>query len=232
MRKGIRMGTKRSRGKQPPPLWTILTCLTWVHIGDARGGATEESNMKRLTIYLAVFAVLLYAGSMPAFAQHGPGGGGPSSGAGPGGGRPSGMGGGADSGMGPGMGSGMGHGASGTAGPSSGPNSGPNSQQQSGRKSVSDLLTQNTKLASQISNLTGTDAQTACSGFKNLGQCVAAAHVSKNLGIDFSALKGKVTGSGSEKLGKAIHDLNPNVDSKSETKKGQQQAHADMNSAS
>jgi hypothetical protein len=117
-------------------------------------------------------------------------------------------------------------------GPPSASNSASGSQAGTGRRSVNDLLTQNTKLASQISDLTGKDAQQACSGFKNLGQCVAAAHVSKNLGIDFTTLKGKVTGSGSENLGKAVHDLNPNVDAKAEAKKGQQQAHSDMKGSS
>jgi erythromycin esterase-like protein len=93
---------------------------------------------------------------------------------------------------------------------------------------MSDLLTQNTKLASKINDLTGMDAQTACAGFKNLGQCVAAAHVSKNLGIGFDTLKGKVTGPDAENLGKAIHGLNPKVNAKSEAKKAQKQAHADL----
>jgi len=41
--------------------------------------------------------------------------------------------------------------------------------------------------------LTGENAQTACNGFKNLGQCVAAAHVAKNLDIPggFDALRGR-----------------------------------------
>ena len=146
----------------------------------------------------------------PAFAQHGHAVGGP------------------PAGVGAGAGSEMGHGPSGTFGPSSASNSAPSSQPESGRRSVDDLLTQNTKLSSQISDLTGKDAKQACSGFKNLGQCVAAAHVSKNLGIDFNTLKGKMTGSGTESLGQAIHDLNQNVDSKAETKKGQQQAHEDL----
>ena len=46
----------------------------------------------------------------------------------------------------------------------------------------------------------------ACNGFKNLGQCVAAAHVAKNLDIPggFDALKAKTTGTGAVSLGKAI----------------------------
>ena len=49
--------------------------------------------------------------------------------------------------------------------------------------SPSDVLSHNTAIAGKIQTLTGQDAQKACSGFKNIGQCVAAAHVAKNLGI-------------------------------------------------
>ena len=68
------------------------------------------------------------------------------------------------------------------------------------------LLNQNTKLASHLQKLlpAGTTPQQACSGFKNLGQCVAAIHVSHNLGISFLDLKAKMMGSKHESLGKAI----------------------------
>jgi hypothetical protein len=95
-------------------------------------------------------------------------------------------------------------------------------------RSVDDLLAQNTKLASQIKDLTGTSAQQACRGFKNLGECVAAAHVSKNLGIGFDALRSKVTGSGAESLGKAIQDLKPEASASAEARKAQGQAKADI----
>ncbi|SRR5712692_1715407 len=165
--------------------------------------------MSRLIIPLTVLALLLYAGSIPVYAQRSHSGGPPS-------------------GVGAGAGTGTGHGLSGTPGPSSASNSTHSSQPDTGKRSVNDMLTQNTKLASQIHDLTGMDAQQACSGFKNLGQCVATAHVSKNLGIDFSTLQGKMTGSGAKSLGQAIHDLYPNVDAKTETKKGQRQAHDDL----
>src|ERR1700688_4873683 len=92
--------------------------------------------------------------------------------------------------------------------------------------SVDDLLAQNTKLASQIKDLTGTSAQQACEGFKNLGECVSAAHVSKNLGIGFDALRSKMTGSGAESLGKAIQDLKPETNASAEARKAQGQAKA------
>jgi hypothetical protein len=104
------------------------------------------------------------------------------------------------------------------------------------------LLTQNTKLSDKISALTGEPAKEACSGFKNLGQCVAAAHVSKNLGITFDCLRSDMTGtaptsgsscpagtgSKSMSLGKSIQTLSPDANRKMETKKGQQQADQDL----
>jgi hypothetical protein len=91
-------------------------------------------------------------------------------------------------------------------------------------------LTQNTKLSSKISSLTGMNAQQACSGFKNLGQCVAGAHVAHNLGgsCTFTNLKGAMTGAHSESLGQAIHGCNPHVDARAEAKKGKKQADDDI----
>ena len=75
----------------------------------------------------------------------------------------------------------------------------------------------------------GGNLQSACSGFKNLGQCVAALHVAKNLNLSFSDLQTKM---GSESLGKAIQDLGgPNVNAKSEAKKANKQASQDLNAA-
>ena len=112
-------------------------------------------------------------------------------------------------------------------------------------KTMDQLLTQNTKLSDKISSLTGESAQQSCTGFKNLGQCVAAAHVSKNLGINFDCLRSDMTGaapattsscpagtgSKSMSLGKSIQTLSPKTDSKTATKKGQQQANQDLTDA-
>src|SRR5262249_22535635 len=75
----------------------------------------------------------------------------------------------------------------------------------SGNKTVSDKLTNNTQLANKLSGLLppGTDLQTAAQGYKNLGQFVAAVHVSHNLGIPFDQLKAKMIGPPAESLGKA-----------------------------
>ena len=97
----------------------------------------------------------------------------------------------------------------------------------------SDVLSHNTAIAGKIKTLTGQDATTACSGFKNLGQCVAAAHVAKNLDIPggFDALKAKMTGTGAVNLGKAIQALAPNADAKAEAKKANHEASEDMKGA-
>jgi hypothetical protein len=97
-----------------------------------------------------------------------------------------------------------------------------------------DVLSHNTAIAGKIKTLTGEDAKTACSGFKNIGQCVAAAHVAKNLDIPggFDALRAKVTGSGSVSLGKAIEELAPKADAKAEAKKANKQASDDLKETS
>jgi hypothetical protein len=110
-------------------------------------------------------------------------------------------------------------------------------------------LTRNTALASKIHNLTGMSAQDACSGFKNLGQCVAAAHVSQNLGISFACMKADMTGVAAPtsancaprtaaattkgmSLGKAIQTLLPTANSKLEAKKAKKQADQDIKDSS
>ncbi len=161
--------------------------------------------------------IFLLAVSVAAFAQHGSGGhtmGGPPSDMGAGG-----------SAMG---GSSMGgsHGMSGsrdTMGSSNRPSD-------TGKQTPDAILTRDSQLNSNLQKLLpkGMTPQQACSGFKNLGQCVAAIHVSHNLGISFNDLKDKMTGSNSERLGKAIHELKPDVNAKAEAKKGEKQASQDL----
>src|SRR5713226_1315299 len=107
---------------------------------------------------------------------------------------------------------------------------------------VNQVLSKNTALASKIQTLTGMPSQKACSGFKNLGQCVAAAHVSKNLGISFACMQADMTGQSPAKgsacpagtgskslsLGKTIQTLSPKADSKLESKKATKQADRDV----
>ena len=110
-----------------------------------------------------------------------------------------------------------------------------NREQQTTKMTASDRLEKNTHLATQLKGLfpPDTDLQLASSGFKNLGQFVAAAHVSKNLGIPFDQLKSKMLGisttageSGDSpvSLGKAIKELRPEADATSEVKKAERQA--------
>lgn len=179
--------------------------------------------MKKTYLFVLAVAVALYCA--PAFAQHG------HAPAGPGGmGSANGM-------------SGASHANSNAN--ANGANSNGGGAAASNGKTMDQLLTQNTKLSDKISSLTGESAQQSCTGFKNLGQCVAAAHVSKNLGISFDCLRSNMTGaapattsscptgtgSKSMSLGKSIQTLSPTVNSKTESKKGQQQANQDLKNA-
>jgi hypothetical protein len=96
--------------------------------------------------------------------------------------------------------------------------------------SPSDVLSHNHAIGDKIKTLTGQDAATACGGFKNIGQCIAAAHVAKNLDIPggFDALKAKMTGSSAMSLGKAIQALAPNANAKDEEKKAKRQTSDDL----
>lgn len=160
------------------------------------------------------FAAML-AFSISALAQHG--------GGGMGGGRPAGAGPGstgAPSGVGSGS-TGMGHSSMGSQSPTTVLNNG-----------KLDTSLTNALQKSGIS-VPGGNLKTACSGFKNLGQCVAAMHVAKNLDIPggFDALKDKMTGSNAASLGKTIQELSPNANAKSESKKASKQANQDISAA-
>ena len=100
----------------------------------------------------------------------------------------------------------------------------------SSSSSIGDKLADNTKLAAKLQSLLpkGTDLTLASSGFKNLGQFVAAVHVAHNLGIPFDQLKAKMMGPPKESLGKAVHALRPDADSKSEISKAGKQAKQDI----
>ncbi|MDP9340206.1 MAG: hypothetical protein M3P45_15200 [Acidobacteriota bacterium] len=137
------------------------------------------------------------------------------------------------SGRGPGSGPGNGPGSGGSTTGASHPG-GTASHSDMSHGSPSDVLSRNPAIGGKIQTLTGQDAQTACSGFKNIGQCVAAAHVAKNLDFPggFDALKAKMTGSGAVSLGKAIKDIAPDANAKAEAKKANKQASHDLNETS
>jgi len=98
-----------------------------------------------------------------------------------------------------------------------------------GRKSVNDRLRRNEKLSTRLRELLGDrNLQESAEGFKNLGQFVAAAHVSNNLGIDFNELKTRI----SKSLGKAIRELRPDVNASKEVRKANRQASKDLEETS
>lgn len=119
-------------------------------------------------------------------------------------------------------------------------NSGSNSGALSGG-----ALNPNSKLAGNLRELlpTGIKLQDVCANFTHLGPCVAAIHVSHNLGIDINSLvcdmtlkpigsdtcpKGTATGTKGMSLGGAIQALDPDADSKSESKKANREAKQDI----
>jgi hypothetical protein len=155
---------------------------------------------------LYILAILVVVGTTPALAQRSHPGGGPPAGAGS-------------------------SGSHGSATTGADGNSASASHMDTMHSSPSDVLSHNTAIAGKIKTLTGEDAMSACGGFKNLGQCVAAAHVAKNLDIPggFDALKAKTTGTGAVSLGKAIELLAPNANAKSEAKRANKQAEQDLN---
>jgi hypothetical protein len=156
--------------------------------------------VKRLILTLVTVLALAFAA--PVFAQRSHPGGGPPAGHGPG----------SDPGM------------------SSSHGTGSTANSSMSHSTPSDVLSHNTAIAGKIKTLTGQDAQTACGGFKNIGQCVAAAHVAKNLSIPggFDALKARVTGTDAVSLGKAIKGFAPDADAKAEAKKANKQADDDL----
>lgn len=102
-----------------------------------------------------------------------------------------------------------------------------------GRPTVGDQLARNTNLSTRLQGIlpAGTDVQRASAGFKNLGQFVAAAHVSHNLDIPFDTLKAKMTGTDAISLGEAIHELKPAADAKTEARNAERAADATIREA-
>lgn len=107
-------------------------------------------------------------------------------------------------------------------------------------------LNPSSKLSANLQKLlpTGTTPQQVCANFTHLGPCVAAIHVSHNLGIDINSLvcdmtlkpigsntcpAGTASGKKGMSLGSSIAALDPNVNSKAESKKATQQAKQDIN---
>lgn len=182
---------------------------------------------------LALSALLTF--TLSASAQHGrPAGAGGGMGAGVGAGMGAGMG--AANGVGAGMGAGMGANAN-MGRPNAGLNA-PSSRNLASQapSSVLNNTHLNTALASALGKsgvtIPGGNLQTACSGFKNLGECVAAMHASQNLNIPFANLQSRMTGAGAVSLGKAIQQTaGTGVNAKSAAKKASKQAKADIHAS-
>ncbi|HJZ66464.1 MAG TPA: hypothetical protein VKD70_19215 [Candidatus Acidoferrum sp.] len=192
--------------------------------------------MKRL-LPMLTGALLLAFAATPLLAQH-PRGGGASGGAGNSGATGAAM-----------------HGASGDHGNGGGSANANGNASTKGAtaSSPTSVLTRNTKLDTHLTSLLqtkgllpkGTDLKDACAGFKNLGQCVAAVHVSHNLNIPFACLSADMTGTapasgstcpsgtGTSKMsfGKSIQTLSPNAAAKTEEKTATKQANDDINEA-
>jgi hypothetical protein len=101
---------------------------------------------------------------------------------------------------------------------------------------VSQKLSEHPALSAKLESMLpkGTSLDMAASGFKNLGQFVAAVHVSSNLNIPFDQLKAKMV-TDHMSLGSAIHALKPNVTSvaaNTEAKKAEDQAKDDTKNKS
>jgi hypothetical protein len=101
---------------------------------------------------------------------------------------------------------------------------------------VSTRLSQNTALKAKLATLLpeGTDMDIASSEFGNLGQFVAAVHVSHNLGIPFDQLKTKMV-TDHMSLGEAIHEIKPELTegaAKEESKKAESEAKEEIKKTS
>lgn len=96
------------------------------------------------------------------------------------------------------------------------------------------LLGQKSTLNSGLQNLlpAETTPQQACEGFSQLGVCVAAIHVARNLSIPFDELKARITGPAPVSLGSAIHALKPDANADRAERKAQRQARTDIGTIS
>jgi hypothetical protein len=90
---------------------------------------------------------------------------------------------------------------------------------------VQQKLQRNTNLANRLRGRLPAhiDVISAASGFRNLGQFVAAVNVSNNLGIPFVTLKSRMVDDRMS-LGRAIKDLRPSADSRKEARRAEADA--------
>jgi hypothetical protein len=113
---------------------------------------------------------------------------------------------------------------------------------------IGDVLAKNPVIGKKIMDLTNDSngATDACQGFKNIGQCIATAHVSKNIsGLNFYCMRLAMTGTAlppnsniscnlpstfkpGVSLGKAIRTFDPQANTKTETKKATTETQQDL----
>ena len=112
---------------------------------------------------------------------------------------------------------------------------------------ISNVLSKNPAIGQKIMDLThAQSASDACTGFKNIGQCIATAHVSSNIsGLNFYCMRLAMTGTAlppnsniscnlpstfksGVSLGKAIQTFDPHADTKTETKKATTETQQDL----
>jgi hypothetical protein len=81
------------------------------------------------------------------------------------------------------------------------------------RDRLENVIDHNPRFRERIHNLLPPDTKPgeAISGFKNQGQFFSTLHASKNLNIPFADLKAKLMSSDDMTLGKAIHELRPDL---------------------
>jgi hypothetical protein len=188
----------------------------------------EDTSMKKSLFGHSLTLAAVIAFSISASAQQG---------------RPAGVGAGLGGGAGLGVGNGAGANLGANAGLDGNANVGRAGAGLNGSSHVNlasqapDSVLSNTRLDTSLTaalgksgvTIPGGKLQTACSGFKNLGQCVAAMHVSQNLNIPFADLRSRMTGSGAVSLGKAIHETaGADINAKAEAKRASKQAQADI----
>jgi hypothetical protein len=97
---------------------------------------------------------------------------------------------------------------------------------------IVERINRNPQLKAKVESLLppGMTMEMAAMGFKNQGAFISALHVSKNLNIPFDQLKAKMTGQDGASLGKAIHELRPNLTEKqanAEAEKAERQMKAE-----
>ena len=99
------------------------------------------------------------------------------------------------------------------------------------RPSLADRITANAALLAKVTPLLGgMMLSDAASGFRSEEQFLAALHAAKDLNVSFASIKAAMTGSPSDNLAQAIHDVAPTVDAAAAAKTAAGEARTDITS--